>query len=136
MIARTGDCRVTSFNSGMLSDPSGPSALDAWARWLEAGLLGSVATSVAILAVAWLGLMLLQGRLHARRGVTTIVGAFVLFGAAQIATGLRFLGNDSAIPEPPPVSLANFDIHSINKDKESPNIGFDPYAGAAYAPPR
>ena len=120
----------------MLSDPSGPSALDAWVRWLEAGLLGSVATSVAILAVAWLGLMLLQGRLHARRGLTTIVGAFVLFGAAQIATGLRFLGNDRAIAESRPVSPAELVVPTASKETNSSNVGFDPYAGAAYTPPR
>lgn len=55
------------------------------AKWVEALLLGQVGTVVAILAVAWTGALMLQGRLALLTGLRVVMGCFILFGAPVIA---------------------------------------------------
>ena len=57
--------------------------------WLQGTLLGTVATSVAVIAVAAVGLMMLTGRLDWRRGSVVVLGCCVLFGATSIVAGIR-----------------------------------------------
>ena len=52
-------------------------------------MLGTAATSVAVVSVAAVGLMMLSGRIDVRRAATVIVGCFVIFGAASIASGIQ-----------------------------------------------
>jgi type IV secretion system protein VirB2 len=54
-------------------------------------MLGNVATSAAVIAVAAVGFMMLTGRIEWRRGLTVIVGAFIIFGAVSIVAGIRSL---------------------------------------------
>ncbi len=70
-------------------DPAGSNVILAAVNWLQGTLLGTVATAVAVIAVAAVGLMMLTGRLNWRYGATVIVGLFVLFGAAAIVSGIR-----------------------------------------------
>ncbi len=79
-----------------LSNAPGSSTLVAAASWLQGTLLGTIATTVAIIAVAWVGLLLLLGRLEIRRGLTVIAGCFILFGATAIAGGIRSAGRGAA----------------------------------------
>ena len=65
------------------------SAIVSAVRWLEGTLLGTVATVVAIIAVAAVGLMMLTGRINWRYGATVILGCFILFGAASIVAGIQ-----------------------------------------------
>lgn len=104
------------------------SALTLAVGWVEQLLLGSIATSVAALAIAVVGGMMLAGRADWRRGMRVIAGCFVVFGAGAIANALTGLGTPSeraaasAPPPPLPPSIA------------APNLraqAFDPYAGAA-----
>lgn len=67
----------------MGSDDS-PSALLAAIDWLVSLAQGSIATSIAIIAVAALGLMMLTGRLKLKQAARVIFGCFVLFGASVI----------------------------------------------------
>ncbi|MBB5986642.1 TrbC/VirB2 family protein [Sphingobium lignivorans] len=115
-----------------LSEPADESVLLAAVRWLEHTLLGTLATTVAIIAVAALGFMLLAGRVDYRRGATVIMGCFVLFGASAIAAGIQsaqsaIAGNEISPeaevarmdPPPPPVTVP-------------PQLpSYDPYAGAS-----
>lgn len=71
------------------ADPQGSSAIVGAVRWLQGTLLGTVATTVAVIAVATVGLLMLTGRLNWRYGVTVVVGCFVLFGAASIVGGIQ-----------------------------------------------
>ena len=48
-----------------------------------------MATTAAVIAVAVVGLMMLTGRIDWRRGLTVILGAFILFGAATIVAGIK-----------------------------------------------
>jgi type IV secretion system protein VirB2 len=69
-------------------DPAGSGPLLGAATWLQGTLLGNVATAVAVVAVAAVGMML-TGRMNWRYGATVVVGLFVLFGAGSIVAGIR-----------------------------------------------
>ena len=113
--------------TGSLADPAGSSVILAAIAWLEGTLLGTVATTVAIIAVASVGLMMLTGRVNVRHGLTVVAGSFILFGASSIVAGIQssVTGGDFSsagyvpppAPPPPPVQL--------------PPANPDPYAGAS-----
>lgn len=112
-----------------LSEPPGASAVAAAILWVEGTLLGSVATSVAVLAIFTVGLLMLNGRVDIRRGLAVVVGCFILFGASTIAAGIQSASRspDQAatayaadVPPPPPV-IAPPPSHPAD----------DPYAGAS-----
>lgn len=75
--------------SASLADPAGSSVLVAAVTWLQGTLLGTIATSIAVIAVSWIGLMMLAGRVNVRHGLTVIVGSFILFGASTIVAGIQ-----------------------------------------------
>jgi type IV secretion system protein VirB2 len=58
-------------------------------NWLQGTLLGTVATTVAVIAIAAVGFLMLTGRINWRHGAIVIVGCFILFGAASIVAGIR-----------------------------------------------
>jgi type IV secretory pathway VirB2 component (pilin) len=108
--------------------PAGSSVFVSAASWVEGTMLGTIATAVAVIAVASVGLLMLSGRLDARRGLIVVAGCFILFGARSLVDGLQAaLTTDGAntphaaeAPVPPariPDSLPS-----------GPNP--DPYAGA------
>lgn len=112
-----------------LSDPTGATPLADAALWVQHALLGTTATSVAVIAIAATGFLALTGRIDLRRGATTVVGCFILFAAPAMAAALIDLwsvrapparsvpgpGLDPAIPPAPP----------------PPPSVYDPYAGAS-----
>jgi type IV secretory pathway VirB2 component (pilin) len=110
-----------------LSDPAGASVIVAAASWLQGTLLGSIATTVAVIAVSWVGMLMLAGRLEIRRGLTAIAGCFILFGATSIAAGIRGAlgsgGTEIAAAPPPPVAPP------VQPPPMPRNA--DPYAGAS-----
>ena len=71
------------------SDPAGSGAIIGAMRWVQGTLLGTVATLVAVVAIASVGFMMLTGRMNWRYGATVIVGCFILFGAAGIVAGIQ-----------------------------------------------
>lgn len=102
-----------------------PSVLTSAVSWIEELLLGSMGTSVAIVAVVLVGYSLLTGRASARRGLAVIIGAFILFSAPTLARALVGLTQGpigpnplAALPPPPPPQYT------------SP-LARDPYAGAS-----
>ena len=70
-------------------DPQGSGPILAAVNWLQGTLLGNVATAAAVIAVAFVGFMMLTGRMNWRYGITVIVGCFILFGAASIVSGIQ-----------------------------------------------
>lgn len=70
-------------------DPEGSGVIVAAANWLQGTLLGTMATVVAVIAVAAVGFMMLTGRVNWRHGAVVILGCFVLFGAASIVAGIQ-----------------------------------------------
>lgn len=70
-------------------DPAGSGPIVAAIAWIQGTLLGTVATVVAVIAVAVVGFMMLTGRMNWRYGATVILGCFILFGAASIVAGIQ-----------------------------------------------
>jgi type IV secretion system protein VirB2 len=56
--------------------------------WMQGILLGPIATSVAVMAVAGVGFMMLTGRLNWRYGATVIIGVFIIFGAPRLVASI------------------------------------------------
>jgi len=73
------------------ADPAGSSPVLAALNWVQGTLLGNVATSPAVIAIAVVGFLMLTGRIEWRRGIVVIVGAFIIFGATSIVAGIRSL---------------------------------------------
>jgi len=79
--------------------------------WLEATMLGSIATAVTGIAVGNFGVLLFLGRVLVRRAIDAVFGAFILFGASSTASGImRSLNGSAKDPEmvaslapPPPI---------------------------------
>ena len=70
-------------------NPQGSGPLLAAVQWIQGTLLGNVATTVAVIAVAITGFMMLTGRVNWRHGITVILGCFIIFGAAAIVAGIQ-----------------------------------------------
>lgn len=70
-------------------DPQGSGPIVNALSWIQGTLLGNVATTAAVIAVAVVGLMMLTGRMNWRFGATVIIGCFILFGATAIVSGIR-----------------------------------------------
>jgi type IV secretion system protein VirB2 len=90
--------RIAAFSAMMLvpsaavaqsADPQGSGPIVAALAWLQGTLLGSIATAVAVMAVAAVGFMMLTGRMNWRFGATVIIGVFILFGATTIVAGIQ-----------------------------------------------
>jgi type IV secretory pathway VirB2 component (pilin) len=71
------------------ADPQGSGPIVNALNWMQGTLLGNVATTAAVIAVAVVGLMMLTGRMNWRFGATVIIGCFILFGATAIVSGIR-----------------------------------------------
>jgi len=69
--------------------PAGSSPITGALDWIQGTLMGKVATTVAVIAVAMVGFMMLTGRMNWRYGATVIIGVFILFGAATIVGGIQ-----------------------------------------------
>lgn len=80
---------VATAAQASVGDPAGSGVIVAAVRWLEGTLLGTIATVVAVIAVATVGLLMLTGRINWRYGATVILGCFILFGAASIVAGIQ-----------------------------------------------
>lgn len=106
---------------------SADSAVLSTAHWLEGLLLGGLGTSIAVLAVAGLGLSMLQGRLPVRHGLRVVLGLFILFGAPLIASGLADIGSHDGPASAPLASAAAPQF--TRPPSVRPNS--DPYAGAS-----
>ena len=70
-------------------DPQGSGPIVNAVHWIQGTLLGTVATVVAVIAVASIGFLMLTGRMNWRYGATVILGCFILFGAASIVAGIQ-----------------------------------------------
>jgi type IV secretion system protein VirB2 len=118
--------------SPSLADPTGSSAAVAAVQWLQGTLLGTVATTVAVISIAGIGLMMLSGRIDLRRGASVILGCFILFGASGIASGIRSLAGGDPAPAEPGLAIERWDPAPLPPPAPpSPPASADPYAGAA-----
>ncbi|APE27855.1 TrbC/VirB2 family protein [Aurantiacibacter gangjinensis] len=80
---------VPSASHAQAADPAGSGPINNALTWMQNTLLGSVATAVAVMAVAAVGFLMLTGRMNWRFGATVILGCFIIFGAASIVAGIQ-----------------------------------------------
>ncbi len=113
-----------------LTDPSGSSAIANGIGWVQGAALGTAATVIAVLAVAAIGLLMLAGRLELRRGITVVIGCFILFGAPGIAAALTGLGGSDGAPQLPLVPDPD-PLSGSSPSAPPPPAAYDPYAGAS-----
>jgi type IV secretory pathway VirB2 component (pilin) len=128
--------------SGSLLDPPGSDPLVSAVQWLQGTLLGTVATTVAIICVAAVGFMMLSGRMNVRYGASVIFGCFILFGASSIVAGVQataaatgWQSGDYEPPSPVVAAQSPLPVVAIPAAPARPSNS-DPYAGAAVPPPR
>jgi type IV secretion system protein VirB2 len=82
---------ATAAQAQVSGDPAGSSPIIAALDWVQGTLLGNLATTAAVIAVAAVGFLMLTGRIDWRRGLTVVIGCFILFGAVSIVAGIRSL---------------------------------------------
>ena len=83
--------------------------------WISDLLTGTVAVSIATIAVALTGISMLRGRIPYQRGAMVVLGCFIVFGARFVAEGLSGLSGAQIEPaisrtpvdEPPEVAAPN-----------------------------
>jgi len=113
--------------------PESPNVFASAVDWLSATILGSLASTIAVLAVASIGFLLLAGRVDVRRAMQVVLGCFILFGASTIADGIVGVVNGpgelrvAEAPLSPPTPVYPPTVPSAQGTPSA----FDPYAGAA-----
>jgi type IV secretory pathway VirB2 component (pilin) len=122
---------ILSYAPISLADsPAGSSVLVAAISWLQDVLLGTVATSIAVIAIAAIGFGMLTGRVNIRHGATVVLGCFILFGASTIVSGLRYAANGVGNYDPPSAVVAPPPPAPRAQPTGAP-APYDPYAGAS-----
>ena len=97
--------------------------------WIEGTLLGSAATSIAVLAVVILGFGILWGRFNVRAARRVALGAFILFDAHLIAYQLsNSLRSNEVIA--PILAQPLTTVPAARRMPKNAPVN-DPYAGAA-----
>lgn len=121
----------------MTSAPAlGTSAIGDAMSWLQSTLMGSVSISIAIIAMAGVGIIMLAGRVDIRRAAQVVFGCFLIFGAASIAQGLQsaITGSPDAAGAAPEVDQPYYP--QVSQQNSTAPAAYDPYAGAALSPTR
>ena len=114
------------FRQESLFEPSASSSLEASVGSTSDVLFGPLAATLCVLAVAFVGFVMLTGRMPVRMGLRVVLGCFVLLGAPVIANGLMELGQKRAVPVVPPIAA------SEEPRRELPPATEDPFSGASF----
>ena len=114
------------YQQSSLSTQSNASPIASALEWINGVLLGPVAVSLCVIAVAFVGFQMLTGRWPLRLGFRVILGCFLLLGAPTIAAGLMGTFEDQ---RPPTVVVAPEAPAAPRGDLEPAE--YDPYAGAS-----
>lgn len=110
-----------------LFDAAAGPVLPAATGWVTGTLFGDVAVGLCVLAVAFVGFLLMTGRVAIREGLRVAIGCFVLLGAPLIASGLRGAADEVAtIGDSQPLTIVATPLPASH-----PPANYDPYAGAS-----
>lgn len=120
---------AVALQQASLSDPPPASAIAAASNWASGLLFGPLATAIAVIAIAWVGLAMLSGRIDIRRGASAVLGCFLLFGAKGIAD--RLMATVAYEGSPPVAATAPPPVYAGTVQQRGSSNAFDPYAGAA-----
>lgn len=114
--------------------PTGSNPFAAAVDWLNQLLTGTLASMIAVIAIASVGFLLLTGRVDVRRAAQVIIGCFIIFGASTIASGvLQAIGGSGSVPQARD-SVPVPRIASVPTGQARLSSPYDPYAGAALPP--
>ncbi|MFL0357747.1 TrbC/VirB2 family protein [Erythrobacter sp. GH1-10] len=72
-----------------LLEPVGSAAIGSSVDWMSALMFGSLAFALCVIAVAFVGMLMLTGRFAVREGMRVTLGCFILLGAPAVATASR-----------------------------------------------
>ena len=97
--------------------------LPAASDWITGTFFGDLATSLCVLAVAFIGFRLMMGQMAVRDGLRVIIGCFVLLGAPAIASGLLTVAGE---PDAPGRAVVTTTVLP-----DVPSRPYDPYLGAS-----
>lgn len=99
--------------------------------WLADTLLGELAITLCVVAVALVGFSMLTGRLSLRRGARVVLGCFILLGAPLLAANLTGLAQDSS-----PTGALVFDAYgeALGPREQLAPATFDPDAPSFVVP--
>ena len=114
-------------SSATQSDATGTS-LESAVSWIADLMTGSIAISLCVIAVAFLGFTMLTGRVPIRRGLFIALGAFILLAAPIIATGFAQIWQGQNAVSYAPEAIADSDL---GPREDLPPSDYDPYAGAS-----
>lgn len=108
------------------------SAISSASEWIVSLTSGSLAVSLAVLAIAGIGFGMLAGYIDFRRAGRAALGCFLVFGASAIATHLLDIGKNRAGRANVGADIFRPSIPPLTKTGNSdPSTNYDPYAGAA-----
>lgn len=107
-----------------------PNAFVAAVQWIQGTLLGSIAISIAVLAVATVGVLMFQGRIDVRRATQVVFGCFLLFGASSIADGIVDAVHRNSVPDVS-ANAPTPGYPLVIRPVSTQAPAYDPYAGAA-----
>jgi type IV secretory pathway VirB2 component (pilin) len=110
-----------------LLDPPVSSPFSAAADWVAGTLFGSVAVSLCVIAIAFVGLRMMTGHLAARDGLRVAAACFVLLGAPAIALGLKGAADVVA----PSGAAEPVQVQAFPDPRPLPPANYNPYAGAS-----
>lgn len=111
-----------------LFEAGGEAPMVGSARWIEGVMLDEIGLGLCVIAVAFIGALMLTGRLPLREGVRVVIGCFVLLGAQAIAAGLiqGSGGRTDSSTLVPPIAVVTEVPRAY-----MPPADYDPYAGAS-----
>ncbi len=89
MAMTTGAMIVAQEAFAQVNSPQGSGPILGAVNWVRGTMEGGIATAAAVIAVAFVGFMMLTGRMNWKHGITVILGCFILFGAATIVGGIQ-----------------------------------------------
>lgn len=110
-----------------LFEPSAASPMATSVSWINSVLFSEIALGICVLAVAFLGVLMLTGRLPLRGGVRVLLGCFVVLGAPVIASSLITVGLGSSSYE----SLVTLLAAERSARETMPPSDYNPYARAS-----
>ncbi|MFL0357588.1 TrbC/VirB2 family protein [Erythrobacter sp. GH1-10] len=109
-----------------LFEPASGSGIGSSVDWLGGALFGEVAVVLCVLAVAFVGFLLLTGRLAVREGARVMMGCILPLGAPLIAMALIENSGRGDVYEP---RITQIPPPASRQDIEA--VEYNPYAQAS-----
>lgn len=118
---------MSGLSPASLFDTPPESVAQSGSNWLLGLLSGTLPVMLCVIAVAFVGMAMLTGRLSPRYALRVAIGCFVLLGAPTIAAGLLGVAGD------PAAAVATYDSPGYSPPPPAalPPANYDPYAGAS-----